>query len=297
MSNNKIILPTLEIKRNHIDSSMWQDFIFRPDDIFIGSYAKSGTTWLQTIIAQLIFNGQENLNVANMSPWIDMSIPSKREKFLLCESQKHRRFLKFHVPYEALIFSLEAKYLYIARDGRDVLWSLWNHHAKANDIYFNEINNPEILVGDPFPMMDLSIREYFNRWLEKDGYPYWEFFSNIKSWWDASQKNSNVLLVHYSDLLQNKERVIKDIALFLNFDVNNLNWEKILEHTSFSYMKEHADLFSPLNGNLWEGGGKTFINKGTNNRWRDILNEQDNLKYERLCLERLGLTCSRWLNR
>ena len=49
----------------------------------------------------------------------------------LVEAQTHRRFLKTHLPVDALVFSEKAKYIYIGRDGRDVVWSLYNHHANA----------------------------------------------------------------------------------------------------------------------------------------------------------------------
>lgn len=59
---------TREFHNHHFDSTMWNDFNFRDDDIIISTYAKSGTTWLQQIVSQLIFNGQENMDVAEMSP-------------------------------------------------------------------------------------------------------------------------------------------------------------------------------------------------------------------------------------
>ena len=40
---------------------------------------------------------------------------------------------------------------------------------------------------------------------------------------------------------------------------------------------------------MWEGGADTFINKGVNGRWREVLSVQDSLDYERLALEKLGL--------
>jgi hypothetical protein len=37
-----------------MDSRRWNDFRFRDGDIVIGTWAKSGTTWTQQIISQLI---------------------------------------------------------------------------------------------------------------------------------------------------------------------------------------------------------------------------------------------------
>ena len=47
----------------------------------------------------------------------------------MAEAQTHRRFLKTHLPLDAPVFSPGAKYLYIGRDGHDVVWSMHNHHA------------------------------------------------------------------------------------------------------------------------------------------------------------------------
>ena len=46
---------TRELHNHHFDSTIWNDFRFRDDDIVISTYAKSGTTWMQQIIAQLLF--------------------------------------------------------------------------------------------------------------------------------------------------------------------------------------------------------------------------------------------------
>jgi aryl sulfotransferase len=46
---------------------------------------------------------------------------------------------------------------------------------------------------------------------------------------------------------------------------------------------------------VFEGGAKTFINKGTNNRWRDTLTEEDNQAYEARAIQELGPDCAHWL--
>lgn len=61
-------------------------------------------------------------------------------------------------------------------------------------------------------------------------------------------------------------------------------------------MKQHAHLAAPLGGKFWDGGAQSFINKGTNGRWRDMLSPEESAKYERLAVEKLGDACAHWLN-
>ena len=39
-----------ELRNHHFDSTIWNDFAFRDDDIIIATYGKSGTTWVQQIL-------------------------------------------------------------------------------------------------------------------------------------------------------------------------------------------------------------------------------------------------------
>ena len=45
---------TREMQTSMIDSTYWNDFEFRDDDIIVGTYQKAGTTWVQQIIAQFV---------------------------------------------------------------------------------------------------------------------------------------------------------------------------------------------------------------------------------------------------
>jgi aryl sulfotransferase len=140
---------TRELRTQLFDSSVWNEFRFRPDDVVIATYAKAGTTWTQQIVAQLIFGGREGIDVATLSPWLDMRFPPKEEKLALLEAQQHRRFIKTHLPVDALVFSPDAKYLYVARDGRDVVWSLYNHHANVTEEWRRRVNDAPDRVGPP----------------------------------------------------------------------------------------------------------------------------------------------------
>jgi len=189
---------TRELHNHHMDSTAWNDFAFRDDDIVVATYAKSGTTWTQQIVSQLVFHGEEGIPVHDISPWLDLRImpPDTKDKL---EAQQHRRMIKTHLPLDALNFSPKAKYIYIARDGRDVVWSFYNHHAKANQLWYDALNGMPGRVGPPIERPHPDIRRYFRRWLEEDGYPIWSYWENIRTWWEA-RFVPNILLVHFADL-------------------------------------------------------------------------------------------------
>ena len=99
---------TREMQSHHFDSTIWNDLRFRDDDIIISTYGKSGTTWTQQIIAQMLFGPDPELSVAEMSPWLDLRVPPKGIKLAVIEAQTHRRIIKTHLPVDALVFSPNA---------------------------------------------------------------------------------------------------------------------------------------------------------------------------------------------
>ena len=292
--NQALPQKTRELHNHHLDSTIWNDLEFRDDDVIIATYAKSGTTWMQQIVAQLIFGGQEGLQVAEMSPWLDLRVPPKEVKLPAVEAQEHRRFLKTHLPVDALVFSPRAKYLYIGRDGRDVVWSLFNHHVTANEKWYEALNDTPGRVGPPIEKPTDDVRQYFLDWLECDGQPFWPFWENVRTWWDIRHR-SNVQLVHFANLKSDMPGEIRKIAEFLEISIDEAKWDSILEHCSFDYMKRHAAESVPLGGLFWDGGAKTFLHKGTNGRWRDALTAEDVARYERCAKEQLGEACAHWL--
>ena len=285
---------TREMHSNHFDSTIWNGFDFRDDDIIIATHIKSGTTWVQQIVSQLIFNGEEGLPVADMSPWMDLRIPPKEVKLPDVIAQTHRRFLKTHLPIDALVYSAKAKYIYIGRDGRDIVWSSYNHHANANDFWYQALNDTPGLVGPPMEKPVDDIIQYFHDFLDRDGFPWWPLWENVKSWWDI-QDLPNMYLLHYQNLKDDMPGEIRNIAAFLDIPIDEDKWESILEHCSFDYMKANATASVPLGGAFWDAGAKVFINKGVNGRWRDTLSDADCKKYEDMAVAELGEVCAHWL--
>lgn len=285
-----------EMHSHHFDSTIWNDLKFRDDDIIISTYAKSGTTWMQQIIGQMLFGGDETLAVADMSPWLDLRVPPKDVKLPEVEAQTHRRFLKTHLPVDALVFSQRAKYVYIGRDGRDVVWSLYNHHSNANQFWYDALNNTPGRVGPPIERPPADIRRYWREWLDRDGFPFWPFWENVRSWWALREQGlPNVMFVHFEDLKRDMPGMMRRIARFLEIAIDESRWDRIVEFCSFEWMKRNATKSVPLGGAFWDAGAEVFINKGVNGRWRDVLTTAESAEYEQRAIAELGEACAAWL--
>jgi aryl sulfotransferase len=249
---------------------------------------------MQQIIAQLMFGGDPGLEVAEMSPWMDLRVPPKEVKLPVVEAQTHRRFVKTHLPVDALVFSPKAKYIYIGRDGRDVVWSLYNHHSNANATWYAALNDTPGRVGPPIEPPPADIRQYFREWLDQDGYPFWPFWDNVRTWWGIRQL-PNVCFVHFAELKRDMPGTMRRLAEFLEIPIDESRWDAIVEYCSFDWMKRNATKSVPLGGAFWDAGAQVFIHKGVNGRWKDTLSAEVAAAYEKRAVQELGAECARWI--
>jgi aryl sulfotransferase len=288
---------TRELVSAFFDSTRWNELALREDDIVIATWGKTGTTWTQQIISQLVLGPDAGFVGDGASPWVDMRVVPFEPMLAQIEAQTHRRFLKTHLPLDALVFSPKAKYIVVGRDARDVVWSLYNHSLNYTDGLLGAFNDPPGLPGQPVARPDCDVRAYYLDWLETGqfrGAPdYPDFWSHIQGWWDA-QSQPNVLLVHFSRLKADLVGEMRRIARFLDIEVAEADWPVIAEHCSFDYMKGAARQIEQLEF-AFKGGGNTFINKGTNGRWKDILSAQEAARCDEVAAARLTPACAHWL--
>ena len=117
-------------QNHHLDSTRWQRYQPRADDIVISTSYKSGTTWMQEIVRQLVFvNHETKPTMYDVSPWLDRNRRPLDEVLAELDAQTHRRFIKTHLALDGLPFFPQVKYIVVARDARDVAMSMWNHYS------------------------------------------------------------------------------------------------------------------------------------------------------------------------
>lgn len=282
---------TRELVSPLLDSTQWNGFEFRDGDVVVNTYGKSGTTWTQAILVQLLHGAPEAPRVNNICRWIDCGF-GQEGRLEAIAAQKHRRILKSHLPLDAMGISPTAKYIHVSRDGRDVAWSTHNHLFNSVDGFYDMLNSSPNAAGLPLERPTDDLRAYFHDWVETSAFMGAEFFDVTRGWWDVRDL-PNVYLLHYQNLKDDLPGQVRRLADFLDIELDADLLGKVLEHVSFDHMKKHAETMFP--DLPLKRGGSDFINKGTNGRWRDILTAHDIAKYEARALAELGEDCAHWV--
>jgi aryl sulfotransferase len=189
----------------------------------------------------------------------------------------------------------------VGRDGRDVFMSLWNHHNNYSGMIREVVAGFEQQSGRTFPMDFEDIHAFWDSWISKswydwegDGFPYWSHFHHLKTWWEYRHL-PNMHFVHFSDLLNDPAAELRAIAKHLGLTIDEEQFPGVLERISFKDMKKNFGNIMPEAGEIWKGGGNTFMNKGTNGRWRDVLTDNELAQYEAAAAREMPADCARWL--
>lgn len=289
--------PQHEYRTWVLDSRRWAHFRPRADDIIIATYPKCGTTWMQRIISLLVFQTPEPKPIMQISAWIDRRFGEPLEAVLdQIEAQKHRRFLKSHLPLDSLPIYDEVKYVHVARDGRDACSSLHNHvtgYTEEALRRFDKIGLEDETIGRPYPRPPVNPAQFFHQWVDSVA-PNRPFFEFERSWWEGRGR-PNVLLVHYNDLKVDLSGEMKRIAEFLDIIVDPEVWPELVEAAGFEAMRREGDLLMGPLVSAFEGGSGRFFFKGSNKRWRGVFADDDLARYDAKAEAILSPACARWV--
>lgn len=290
-------------ENHHLAASRWQDFAVRADDIVISTSYKAGTTWMQTILGNIIFHEEgPPAAIVELSPWLEMRMESEDRMKEMLAKQTHQRFIKTHLPLDGLVWHDQVKYIVVGRDPRDVFMSLLNHYGNHTSEFLEIMNGMPDRPGDPLPPMKEDIHEVWHDWLtrgwfdwETDGYPYWSHLHHCKTWWEFRHL-PNIEFFHYSDMLEDLEGEMHRVAAYIGVEVPAASWPRLVDACTFATVKKNplavtGDRFDFA----FKGGADTFIHKGTNGRWKEVLSEEELQLYRDTVVRTLSPDCAEWL--
>lgn len=244
----RIIRPLVSL-RNYLNYiSGRRAFIPRQGDIYIVTYPRSGTTWLQMILHQLSSNGKLNFNhISEVIPYYERSFYIDRD----LNNFPSPRIFKSHLQYQD-IYQKDAKYIYVERDGRDVITSFFHMHKTH-----------------------LGFKGTFSEFFKLFMLGKWKYGSWFKhvAQWRVHAMDSNVLYLHYEDLIHDLDGSIQKIANFCGYSIDSTRYPIILERSSFLFMKKHESKFDYITEITTEMGltQGSFIRQGKVGAWREQL--------------------------
>ncbi|CAN6857109.1 unnamed protein product [Brassica oleracea] len=188
-----------------------QDFFqARPDDFFICSYPKSGTTWLKALAFSIVnrsrFDDSSNpllkRNPHELVPFIEIEFAFFPQVDVL--KDEGNTLFSTHMPHGLLPESISnsgCKMVYIWRDPKDTFISMWTFFQKQK---FG--SGPLNSLEECFDMFCLGFSGYG---------PY---LDHVMSYWKAYQENPNkILFLKYETMREDPLPYVKRLAEFMGY--------------------------------------------------------------------------------
>ena len=272
------------------DNRRWDHITLRADDVLVVTPPKSGTTWMQTIVA-LLFSGDPNVEtqLAVKMPWIDIRIREIDEVAARVEAMGHRRSMKSHTPLNGIPYKSEPQYLYVLRHPLDAHFSYRNHMR----------NIPLNFFGFFYPEGDEETT--FRRFLDgaaegfdMDAMPLATIIQHFKAA-RALAYRPNVTLFHYADMTRDLAGTFEKVAALLGVSHPPALMRQLVEAAKFDNMQAHAERFVPSAGTRFMKSDKAFFHSGTSGKWVGKLTAQQLDGYEYVMDSHLTEDERRWL--
>ena len=248
--------------------------------VFIASYPKSGTTWMQALVYHILSDNRPLEHISNFSPFVetdgtwDVETGQLKSTYQQTHELLGCRAFNTHLLPEMLPESDNFKFIYVIRNGKDVAVSFYHHLSNQ--------------LGDGgFSESEMSFSHYFDDWC-KGEVIYGNWLYHLQAWIErGTHHHSNVLYVKYEDLKRDLSVEIQRISSFLlpSQPLGNERISEICSICSFETMKDNLHKYQPTSVE-WREGFK-FLRKGeVGGDNLSLLTAVDHEKYEKMIRNR-----------
>ncbi|ROS04618.1 sulfotransferase domain-containing protein [Sinobacterium caligoides] len=195
---------------------------YQPDssDVFIATYPKSGTTWMQQIVHSLRSNGDMSFDdISTIVPYLeggDQMVPD------LYQPQVARPHA-FKTHFHAERLPEGGRYIFTTRDPYDVAMS---YH--------------QYMEGWFFQQGSISMEEFALEYMFDD--PHLEHYWHHLASWIKRREEENVLFMAYENNCKDFSGAVNRVARFIGVD-DEASINTAIKNSSFEFMKQHAGKF------------------------------------------------------
>ncbi|KAL3844572.1 hypothetical protein ACJIZ3_001975 [Penstemon smallii] len=215
-----------------------------PTDVILASFPKTGTTWLKALLhsitnrsskettpSSLTFNHPQELIPSLETKLYVNEIQSNGTESGVIKDPKNTRVLGTHIPYQILVDILnssDCKIVYVTRNPKDTLISLWHFVQKAKSV-----------EQEPWEL-EIAVEQFC-----KGVLPFGPYYEHVLAYREQSMKRpEKVFFVSYEELKEDSKNCVKKIAEFLGCPFEGENEEEeeveqIVKSCSFEILSEH----------------------------------------------------------
>lgn len=232
-----------------------QKIDWRDGDIVISVPPKSGTTWTMNIVYQLLNGGTADFrDIYEEVPWIEfLSGPDASAESVLDRIEAmpvdRPRIFKTHSAPPMVPYRENVRYVVVARNPDEAIASFYPFLANHSDEWVALWGLPENALRWP----DFAT---FYAQMVAPGLHKGALFGFASAWWPYREA-ANTLFLHFSQMKGDHAGSIRRIADFLGIRPDDDAWSRILEFTSFPWMKAHEEKFEAMTA-----GDVTVLQRG-----------------------------------
>jgi hypothetical protein len=291
--------------RSHVyDSTRWENFTFRPDDIVISTPPKCGTTWMQMLCALLVFDGPDlPAPLDTISPWLDMCNRPLDDVRRSLEAQTHRRFIKTHTPLDGLPLDPRVTYVVVGRDPRDVAIS-YDHHRENMDFeHFMALRAKAVGTDDladlpprPEPIADPV--ERFRAFVDDRGTTITNLgtvLHHLDTGWQRRHE-PNVALFHYADMTADLAGELARLAVVLGIPCSVDRARALAPEAGLDRMRDRAATLAPSASDQNWKDPRRFFRRGGFGEWRAHAGASELAAYDARVAELVAPDLAAWVH-
>lgn len=229
----------------------------RPDDIFVATQMKCGTTWMEHVVYQVLCRGNGNLVETGtalyaVAPWLEGRKSVPIDAAAPVGHERPSRIIKTHLPAALCPASPQARYIYVARHPVSCFASCMDFVATN--------------VGAMAPALPA-----YEEWFRSPDLMWWGTWTDhVKGWWERSRRDGNVLFVHFEDMKRDLPAVVRRVAEFLGVRaLDGAELARAVEKTGFAYMRQHQEAFEMHPPHVLQTNAELF-KRGSADRHKDV---------------------------
>ncbi|MGR3502177.1 sulfotransferase domain-containing protein [Pseudaestuariivita sp.] len=274
------------------DSRRWDHVALRGDDVIVVTPPKSGTTWMQTLVA-LLLSGDPDVetDLSVKMPWVDIRFREIAEVAGRLEAMTARRCLKSHTPLDGLPVQDMAQVICVFRHPLDAHFSYRKHLANMPITFFDHWYRAEDPDGITFRRFLDGGAEGF----DGDAMPLAHILRHYQAARAAAAAGSNVALFHYADMSRDLPGTLTRLATLLGTPHDQTLMERFAEVASFAHMRANAARYAPSGGTGFMRSDTDFFDSGGHGKWHGHLSEDELSAYSRAMDAALSPNARAWL--